>query len=137
VRDAILAARTTFVSVRAEMGHVGFARKGFSYLRAKRKYGETHYNLWRMTVYAIASILSGTTFPLRLVLYLAAGVAVAFPVYVKLMRLTAVGTAVAAAVVSLYFLVITLPLISLYLARTYKNVVGRPLFVIDQTRTCL
>jgi hypothetical protein len=53
------------------------------------------------------------------------------------MRLTAVGTAVAAAVVSLYFLVITLPLISLYLARTYKNVVGRPLFVIDQTRTCL
>jgi glycosyltransferase involved in cell wall biosynthesis len=137
VRDAVLAAKTTFVSVRAELGHVGFARKGFSYQRAKRKYGETHYNLWRMTVYAVASILSGTTFPLRLVLYLAAAVGVGFPLYVKLMRLTAVDIAVAAAVLSLYFLVVSLPLIGLYLARTYKNVVARPIFVIDQTRTCL
>jgi glycosyltransferase involved in cell wall biosynthesis len=137
VRDAVLAARTTFMSLRAEMGHVGFARKGFSYLRARRTYGETHYNLWRMTLYAIASILSGTTFPLRLVLYLAAVIGVGFPVYVKLMGLTPVGTAVAAAVVSLYFLVMTLPLIGLYLARTYKNVVGRPIFVIDHTRTRL
>jgi glycosyltransferase involved in cell wall biosynthesis len=137
VRDAVLAAKTTFVSVRAELGHVGFARRGFSYQRAKRKYGETHYNLWRMTVYAVASILSGTTFPLRLVLYLAAAVGVGFPLYVKLMRLTAVDTAVAAAVLSLYFLVVSLPLIGLYLARTYKNVVARPIFVIDHTRTCL
>jgi polyisoprenyl-phosphate glycosyltransferase len=137
VRDAVLAARTTFVSVRAELGHVGFARRGFSYQRAKRQYGETHYNLWRMTVYAVASILSGTTFPLRLVLYLAAAVGVGFPLYVKLMRLTPADTAVAAAVLSLYFLVVTLPLIGLYLARTYKNVVARPIFVIDQTRTCL
>jgi hypothetical protein len=58
-------------------------------------------------------------------------------VYVKLMRLTPTGTAVAAAVVSLYFLLVTLPLLGLYLARTYKNVVGRPIFVIDDTRTCL
>jgi hypothetical protein len=93
--------------------------------------------LWRMTVYAIASILSGTTFPLRFVLYLAAAVGMGFPVYVKLMRLTPTGTAVAAAVVSLYFLLVTLPLLGLYLARTYKNVVGRPIFVIDDTRTCL
>ena len=137
VRDAVLAAKTTFVSLRAEMGHVGFSRAGFPYLRAKRKHGETHYNLWRMTVYAIASILSGTTFPLRLVLYVAVAVGVGFPVYVRAMRLTAAGTAVAAAVVALYFLVITIPLISLYLARTYKNVVGRPVFVIDKTRTHL
>lgn len=137
VRDAVLTAKTTFVSLRAEMGHVGFARKGFAYQRAKRTYGETHYNLWRMAVYAIASILSGTTFPLRLVLYLAALVGVGFPVYVQLMQLTRLDIAVAAAVVSLYFLVIALPLIGLYLARTYKNVVGRPVFVIDHTRTWL
>jgi dolichol-phosphate mannosyltransferase len=137
VRDAILAAKTTFVSLRAEMGHVGFTRAGLSYLRAKRKYGQTHYNLWRMTVYAIASILSGTTFPLRLVLYVAVAVGLGFPLYAKVMQLTATGAALTAAVVSLYFLVITVPLISLYLARTYKNVVGRPIFVIDQTRTRL
>lgn len=137
VRDAVLAAKTTFVSLRAEMGHVGFTRKSFSYLRAKRKYGETHYNLWRMTAYAIASILSGTTFPLRLVLYLSVVVGLGFPIYVKAMNMTPAGIIVSASVVMLYFLVITLPLISLYLARTYKNVVGRPIFVVDQTRTRL
>lgn len=137
VRDAVLAAKTTFLSLRAEMGYVGFVRVGIPYLRAKRKYGETHYNFWRMTVYAVASILSGTTFPLRLVFYLAVLVGLGFPLYVRLMRLTAAGAVLAAAFVSLYFLVITIPLISLYLARTYKNVVRRPLFVIDQTRTCL
>ncbi len=137
VRDAVLASKTTFVSVRAELGHVGFAREGFAYRRARREYGETHYNLWRMTIYALASILSGTTFPLRLVLYVAGCVAVGFPIYVKVMGLSNASIAVAAAVAALYFLVITLPLISLYLARTYKNVVGRPVFIIDQTRTRL
>jgi polyisoprenyl-phosphate glycosyltransferase len=137
VRDAVLAPRTTFVSLRAEMGYVGFRRTGISYLRAQRKYGQTHYNLWRMSVYAILSILSGTTFPLRLVLYLAAAVGVGFPLYVRLMHLATGDMVAAAAVVSLYFLVVTVPLISLYLARVYKNIVHRPIFIIDRTRTCL
>lgn len=137
VRDAVLAARTTFVSLRAEMGHVGFTRAGLPYQRARRKYGQTHYNLWRMTVYAIASILSGSTFPLRLVLYVSALVAVGFPIYAKVLHLTDMGVLVSASVTVLYFLVITIPLISLYLARTYKNVVGRPVFVVDESRTRL
>ena len=137
VRDAVLAPRTTFVSVRAEMGYVGFRRIGIPYRRAKRKYGETHYNLWRMTIYAILSILSGTTFPLRLVLYLAALVGIGFPLCVWAMSLSVASAATAAAFVCLYFLVITIPLISLYLARVYKNQVQRPMFVIDHTRTAL
>ena len=137
VRDAILSPKTTFVSLRAEMGYVGFARAAIPYLRAKRQYGETHYNLWRMAVFATASILSGTTFPLRLVLYLAAFVGVAFPIYVGLAGLSATRAAAAAAFVSLYFLVISVPLMSLYLARVYKNGAQRPIFVIDKTRTHL
>lgn len=137
VRDAVLAAKTTFVSIRAEMGHVGFPRIGLPYQRAKRKYGQTHYNLWRMAIYAIASILSGTTFPLRLVLYVAAAVGLGFPIVVTSLALSASDVMVAASVTVLYYLVITIPLISLYLARTYKNVVGRPVFVIDQKRTRL
>lgn len=137
VRDAVLAPKTTFVSLRAEMGYVGFPRAGIPYLRAKRKYGHTHYNLWRMTLYAIVSILSGTTFPLRLVLYVAALVGVGFPIYVGVRGLTGARAAVAAAFASLYFLVISIPLISLYLARVYKNVVHRPVFIIDKTRSRL
>jgi polyisoprenyl-phosphate glycosyltransferase len=137
VRDAILAAKTTFVSIRAEMGYVGFKRVGIPYLRANRKYGKTHYNLWRMTVYAIASILSGTTFPLRLLLYLSALIAIGFPIAVVIFRPGPIVIGVVAAVIGLYFVIIALPLIGLYLARTYHNVVFRPRFVIDWTQTQL
>lgn len=137
VRQAVLASKTTFISLRAELGYVGFGRARILYQRERRKYGETHYNLWRMTAFAVLSILSGTTFPLRLVLYLSALVAVGFPLFALAMDLTAAQTAVAAAVLSLYFLVATIPLLSLYIARTYKNVVHRPLYVIDYSRSAL
>ena len=137
VRDALLVPRTTYVSVRAEMGYVGFTRTGIPYQRAPRKYGETHYNLWRMAVFATGSILSGTTFPLRLVLYVAGLIAAGFPLVVWGGHLDAASAAILAAIVSLYFLVIAVPLVSLYLARVYKNVVHRPVFVIDRTRTHL
>jgi hypothetical protein len=119
------------------MGYVGFRRVAIPYLRAKRTYGETHYNFLRMTLYAIESIMSGTTFPLRLVSYLAVFVGLAFPAYVLVTGLPKVDMAAAAAIATLYYLVITIPLVALYLARVYKNVVRRPLFVIDQTRSSL
>ena len=137
VRDAVLVPKTTFVSVRAELGYVGFARVGIPYARAKRKFGETHYNFWRMTVYAVASILSATTFPLRLVLYLSTIIGVAFPLTIAVWRPNAAQLAAAATVVSLVFLIMTLPLLSLYLARTYNNGVMRATFVVDWTRTHL
>ena len=137
VRDAILAPKSTFVSVRAELGHVGFPRVGLHYQRAKRKFGETHYNFWRMTVYAVASILSATTFPLRLVLYLGAAIGVLFPVCAWLFRWSALTTAAAAGVTTLYFSLVSLPLLALYMARTYKNVAQRAVFIIDWSRTYL
>ncbi len=137
VRDAVLVPKTTFVSVRAEMGYVGFARVGIQYARAKRAFGETHYNFWRMTVYAVASILSATTFPLRLVLWISVFIGLGFPLGLLILRPTAAQTAAAAAMVSLGFLILTLPLLSLYLARTYKNGVMRATFVVDWTRTHL
>src|SRR5262249_50215781 len=127
VRDAVLVPRTTFVSLRAELGYVGFSRVGYEYRRDARKHGQTHYNVWRMTVYAILSILSGTTFPLRVVTYLSGLVAIAYPAYVLIARLPAARAAQLAAVLALYFVVLTLPMISLYLARVYKNVVRRPI----------
>jgi polyisoprenyl-phosphate glycosyltransferase len=137
VRDALLIPQTSFISVRAEMGYAGFPRVGIPYFRERRTHGESHYNLPRMAVYAILSILSGTTFPLRLVSYIAAFVGLAYPAVVFGMHLTPVAAASLAAIVSLYFLAATVPLISLYLARVYKNGVGRPLFLIDKSRTSL
>ena len=137
VRDAILMARTTYPFVRAEMGYVGFTRVGIPYLRAKRERGASHYNLFRMTRFAIAGILSSTTFPLRFTLYWAILTAAGYPLAVWMLRLSAEGAARLASVLSLYFLLVTVPFVALYLARTYKNGIARPVFIIDWHRTHL
>ncbi len=137
VRDAILAPHTTYPFLRAEIGYVGFKRIGIPYVRAKRLYGRSHYNLIRMTRFAIAGMLASSTFPLRFTLYLAGAVAVAFPLAVWLFRMSAATITVFAVVVLLYFMIVSVPLISLYLARTYKNIVARPVFVIDEEQTFL
>lgn len=137
VRDAILAPRTTYPFLRAELGYVGFKRTGISYFRAKRQHGRSHYSLMRMTRFAVAGILSSSTFLLRLVLYMAVFLGVAFPVAVLILGLSMDVTAKLAVVLSFYFLLLTVPIIALYLARTYKNGVARPVFVIDHTQTFL
>jgi len=137
VRDAIVAPQTTYPFLRAELGYVGFRRVGIPYFRAKRTHGRSHYSLWRMTRFAVAGILSSSTFPLRLVLYVAEALAVAFPTLVMLQGLTLDGAARLAMILSFYFLLVTVPIIALYLARIYKNGVARPVFVIDHTQTFL
>ena len=42
-----------------------------------------------------------------------------------------------AIILSFYFLLVTLPILALYLARTYKDGVARPVFVIDVKQTFL
>ena len=90
-----------------------------------------------MTVFAVASILSGTTFPLRVVLYLSALGRSRLPVVCLRDRFERhepdrrdrSGDAVLS--------VVTVPLMSLYIVRVYKNVVHRPIFIIDKTRSSL
>ena len=137
VRDAVLASRSTFPSLRAELGYVGFRRTGLGYRRAKRKFGKTHYDLYQMTAYAVGSILAATTLPLRLVFYLALLVGIGFPLSIVVRGSSRADAAVAGVFVALYFLLLTIPLISLYLARLYQNGVQRPIFLVDETRTHL
>lgn len=137
VRDAILAPKTTYPFLRAELGYVGFTRMGIPYVRAQRQHGQSHYNLLRMTRFAIGGMLASSTFPLRLVLYLAAAIGVAFPIAVWVLHVTVSGAAILAAIVLLYFVLISMSLVSLYVGRGYKNVVARPVFIVDGERTFL
>jgi len=137
VRDAILSPRTTYPFLRAELGYAGFKRVGIPYFRAKRQHGRSHYSLLRMTKFAIAGSLSSSTFLLRLVLYVAAFLGIAFPATVLLLGLSAEMAVKVAVVLGFYFLLMTLPILALYLARTYKNGIARPVFVIDETQTYL
>lgn len=137
VRDAVLRPNTTYPFLRAELGYIGFAREGFHYQRERRRFGASHYNVWRLTRFAIGGILSSSTFPLRFVLYLAVLIAVVFPVAAVLVRADLASAAIAAVFVGLYFILLTLPILALYIARTYKNGVARPVFLVDRRRTHL
>lgn len=137
VRDAILMPRTTFPFLRSEMAYVGFARAGVDYRREKRAHGKSHYNLLSMTRFAVAGFLAGSTFPLRFVLYLSAVLALAYPLMVLLFGLDAAGAAQLASVLTFYMALTTFPILALYLARTYRNVVSRPVFIVDEGRSQL
>jgi len=137
VRDVILTPRTTYLFLRAEIAYAGFTRVGIPYRRAARTSGKTHYNLLNMTRFAVSGFLAGSTFPLRLVLYVAVFVAILFPLVALTGRLGADATAALAAVVTLYFALFAISTMALYLARTYKNGVARPLFIVDRNKTLL
>jgi len=137
VRDAIIAPQTTYVFLRAEIGYVGFVRVGVPYVRGVRTSGKSHYNFLNMTRFAVAGFLASSTFPLRLILYLAVVVGFLFPLVAIVAGLGAAGIASLASVATFYFALIALSTIALYLARAYKNGVARPVFVVDKNRTYL
>ena len=132
VRDAVLSAMSTYPFLRAEIAHYGFHRKGIRYNRQKRMTGQSHFNLYGMTRFAIAGILSSTTVPLRLSLYL---LPVLFVVNALLLGLEIAGiwpwgfeTLVC---LDLLYLSTALAFLALYQARNYRNVIARPLAVVD------
>jgi dolichol-phosphate mannosyltransferase len=137
VRDAIIAPHTTYVFLRAEIGYVGFVRVGVPYVRGVRTSGRSHYNLFNMTRFAVAGFLASSTFPLRLILYIAVVVGLLFPVVAALLGLGAAGISALASVATFYFALLALATIALYLARTYKNGVARPVYVVDKNKTHL
>ena len=60
-----------------------------------------------------------------------------FPLVVALGGLGSAAIASLASIATFYFALIALSTIALYLARTYKNGVSRPVFIVDKNRTYL
>jgi len=135
VRDFILSSRTTFPFLRSELAYAGLRLEGVPYVRRARRRGRSHYNVLSMAKFAVAGFLASSTFPLRFVAYAAAAFAALF-LWLRL-GLTLVETGALAAVFGFAYLLLALPLIALYLARTYKNATGRPVFMLDRERSRL
>lgn len=129
VRDAALANCSSLPFVRSEVAYVGFRRKGIPYERQRRVAGSSHFRLGRIVRFALAAILSSSTFPLRLSVYLFPGLIVASVV------LLALDWFHALVALNLAYIAFFLSMISIYLARTYKDVVGRPISVVDWRRS--
>jgi hypothetical protein len=81
--------------------------------------------LWRATKFAVTGILSSTTFPLRVAVW-------SFPLLVLANVLLEVFDDFRHLVIlDLLYIAFFLMVICIYLARTYKDVVQRPLNVVD------
>lgn len=131
VRDATIASLDSFPFLRSSMARVGFKRIGISYKRQPRIAGKTHYNLYGMTVFAIASILSSTTLPLRLPLYILPWWVLGSTASVWAYSLSGTYSfLVFLTSISCIYLGGTLAALALYLARTYKNGLQRPNYFI-------
>jgi len=145
VRDVVLSTRSTFPFVRGQVGYVGFQREGIPYTRQRRITGESHYNVLSAARFGIAGILSSSTLPLRILAYVgftALPLDLVFSVLV-----VAVGdrwgmdvsTRVLCAFLAFHFgwVLAAIGFLGLYLARVYKDVIGLPLYVVDQRLTAL
>jgi polyisoprenyl-phosphate glycosyltransferase len=138
VRDVLCSNRSTFPFLRNELAYAGFARKAIPFARLQRVHGKTHYRLLSMTQFAITGILSSSTFPLRAAAYFGLPIG-AMDVGIALSRLvTPYPTDLAPLLLlNLAFIAVALGFTSIYIARIYKDEVGRPRFIVDQSRTFL
>jgi glycosyltransferase involved in cell wall biosynthesis len=131
VRDAIIQDSTSFPFLRASIGRVGFRRKNVPYRRHTRVAGETHYNLMSMTTFAVAGILSSSTFALRIPAY-------TFPFWLAFMCAVTLSATISPArwqvpvllCSGFGFLGFVAMATGLYLARVYKNGLMRPNAII-------
>ncbi len=133
VRDAVINNQNTFPFFRAEIGYAGFSRYGIPYDRQPRIKGKSHYNLMGMVSFAVAGLLTSSTFLFRLAAYI-------FPVVVLLnlalfladMYSSSSVPFRALVAIDLVYTVFLLTIQGLYLARVYKNAIGRPVFIVDR-----
>ena len=128
VREVLIEGNNSFPFLRSEIANVGFKQFGIDYTRESRVAGRTNYNFQRMTLFALAGILSSSTFLLRMIAYL-------FP-FVFAINIALFFFGESLLVSGLYFNFIYLNFLffafSFYLARLYKNILRKPLFIIDE-----
>jgi polyisoprenyl-phosphate glycosyltransferase len=138
VRDVLCSNRSTFPFLRNELAYAGFARKAIPFTRLQRVHGRTHYRLLRMARFAITGILSSSTFPLRAAAYFGIPIG-AIDLGIATSRLVSPYPTDLAPffLLNLSFIVVALGFASIYIARIYKDEVGRPRFIVDQSRTFL
>lgn len=120
---------------------VGFRATTVEYERPERVAGQTKFNYWKLWNLALEGITSFSTTPLRVWTYVGAMVALAAFCYMGLLivRTLAYGVDVpgyASIMVAVLFLggiqLITLGILGEYIGRIFKEVKGRPVYVVRQ-----
>jgi glycosyltransferase involved in cell wall biosynthesis len=138
VLEVMCANHNTFPFLRAEIGYAGYTRIGIDYDRQSRTVGKSNYNLWQMFLFACAGILSVSTFPLRLGAYLWPLMAVLNTAAIIVLTLESGFSSKIFAITilcNMLYCITLLTALGLYIARIYKNIIKRPIYIIDSSRT--
>jgi len=138
VRKEILNNRSTFPFLRTEISYAGFNRIGIDYIRQARRYGKTHYNFWGMAQFAVGGILSSSTFLLRFSAFISVFLIPLNVIFLVTELINQTGYFFQLIVTTdLIYLIFFVAVISIYIARIYKNGVQRPIFIVDRKYTLL
>lgn len=133
VRDVMIANKNSFPFLRAEIGYAGFHRDNVKYDRQKRTIGKSHYNVGGMFLFAIAGILSVSTFLLRIGAYLWPVIAllnIGF-IVAEIIKPLSFSMFKYLVILDLFYLITLVTAQGLYQARIYKNNLSRPIYIID------
>jgi polyisoprenyl-phosphate glycosyltransferase len=132
--------RTRFL--RGLRSWVGLRQKGISYERPQRHSGRSKYSLAKLLKLGIDGILSFSTLPLRLALFLgllvsAGGVlGIALVIYLRIAAIVELPWGWASTVVLVLFLggvqLTTIGIVGEYIARIYDEVKARPLYLVAE-----
>lgn len=131
VRDQIINNTNTFPFLRTEIAYAGYNITGIPYDREKRIAGTTHYNFWRMLIFAIGGILSSSTFLLRMTAFLLPVFVILNLFYLFAQNYSELLLFSYLVTFDLVYIVFILTVQGIYIARIYKNGLGRPIYIVD------
>jgi dolichol-phosphate mannosyltransferase len=134
VRNAVLRENLSFPFLRSTLSRTGYKTMMFPHDRNPRIDGKSKYRKISLMKFAIAGFMTATTWPLRFVSYLAAFNAIIFTassfsyfVFPQVLE-TYKDFSTLLLLIEIGF---SLGVVALYVARIYKNSLGRPLFYVD------
>ncbi|PIQ28597.1 glycosyltransferase [bacterium (Candidatus Blackallbacteria) CG17_big_fil_post_rev_8_21_14_2_50_48_46] len=121
---------------------LGFPTTTIYFERPARFAGQTSWNYWKLWRFALDGIFAFTTLPLQVWTYLGAGISLLSFLYASLLVFQTLlhGNAVpgyASTMVAILFLggiqLTSLGIIGEYVGRIYKEVKGRPIYIVENT----
>ena len=125
VKNAIININHDKPFVRAEIAHVGFSRVGINYLRVKRVHEKSKYNFFQLFYYSFSGFISVSTILLRIV-----ALSGLFLIIYNFLYLI-INNSLHINEINNIFIIFSIIIISIYLARSHNNIIARKNYVID------
>jgi glycosyltransferase involved in cell wall biosynthesis len=132
VRDAISIENRSFPFMRATLSRVGYKVLHVPHDRSPRIAGKSKYKKFSLIKYALLCFLTSTTWPLRVSAYVSTINIIAIPALIPLLlHFQQNALYFLTSLVLLLQLTLMAGVLSIYTARIYKQIIGRPTYYLD------